>query len=243
MTHKQEQIEFGKLHTAIKRYCRTLADNPWDAEDLAQETWSKAIGKGRIDGHANPQALLMRIAKTTWVDRCRKRQTAEKFEKREQNSGRAALAPPSPHPAERVELEPAFQALLDHLTPTQRAVFLLKDVFDFSLAETAGKLDMTEGAVKAALHRARKALHNIRRELDADLLPATDCPPGKHAALPNGTGAPSPLLRRLVEAYLNGDVDGVIRFVTVRPIRSANGDRHRSGLQSGGVFMVQRAAA
>jgi DNA-directed RNA polymerase specialized sigma24 family protein len=38
----------------------------------------------------------------------------------------------------------AFLLALERLTPTQRAVLLLRDVFDYSVAETAEALDLTE---------------------------------------------------------------------------------------------------
>jgi RNA polymerase sigma factor (sigma-70 family) len=52
----------------------------------------------------------------------------------------------------------AFLIALEQLSPTQRAVLLLRDVFDYSVAETAGALDMTEANVKTTHHRARKAM-------------------------------------------------------------------------------------
>lgn len=63
-----------------------------------------------------------------------------------------------------------MHTLIQHMTPVQRAVFLLKDVYDFSLADIAEKLQMTPGAVKAALHRARRSLVDVRRDLEKDAI-------------------------------------------------------------------------
>jgi RNA polymerase sigma factor (sigma-70 family) len=52
----------------------------------------------------------------------------------------------------------AFLIALERLTPTQRAVLLLRDVFDYAVAETAAALDMSEANVKTTHHRARKAM-------------------------------------------------------------------------------------
>jgi len=57
----------------------------------------------------------------------------------------------------------AFLLALELLTPLQRAVLLLRDVLDLDLRETAAALDTSEGAVKAAHHRARKALESYDR--------------------------------------------------------------------------------
>jgi RNA polymerase sigma factor (sigma-70 family) len=52
----------------------------------------------------------------------------------------------------------AFLIALECLTPTQRGVLLLREVFDYSVAETADALDVTEANVKTTHHRARKAM-------------------------------------------------------------------------------------
>ncbi|HEV2985027.1 MAG TPA: sigma factor-like helix-turn-helix DNA-binding protein, partial [Vicinamibacterales bacterium] len=52
----------------------------------------------------------------------------------------------------------AFLIALETLTPTARAVLLLRDVFDYSVKETAGALDLSEANVKTTHHRARRAM-------------------------------------------------------------------------------------
>jgi len=52
----------------------------------------------------------------------------------------------------------AFLLALEALTPSQRAVLLLRDVFDYSVDETAAALQLSAANVKTTLHRARKAL-------------------------------------------------------------------------------------
>jgi RNA polymerase sigma factor (sigma-70 family) len=57
----------------------------------------------------------------------------------------------------------AFLLALEALTPTQRAVLLLRDVFDYSVRETADALDLTESNVKTTHHRARAAMSRYDR--------------------------------------------------------------------------------
>jgi RNA polymerase sigma-70 factor (ECF subfamily) len=77
-----------------------------------------------------------------------------------------AFDPPdeSGNPATRYDLlesvSYAFLLALEALTPTQRAVLLLRDVFDYSVNETAQALAMSEANVKTTLHRARKTMQS-----------------------------------------------------------------------------------
>jgi hypothetical protein len=57
----------------------------------------------------------------------------------------------------------AFLVALEALTPAQRGVLLMRDVFDCSVAETAALLEMSPANVKVTLHRARKALAAAQR--------------------------------------------------------------------------------
>src|SRR5690606_19334867 len=75
---------------------------------------------------------------------------------------------PPPLPAETRE---AMAALALRLPPKERAALLLKDVFDFSLEETAACLQASTGAVKAALHRAREKLSQPAPEIPATIPP------------------------------------------------------------------------
>ena len=52
----------------------------------------------------------------------------------------------------------AFLLALEALTPQQRAVLLLRDVYDYSIRETAQALRLTPSNVKTTLHRARQTL-------------------------------------------------------------------------------------
>jgi RNA polymerase sigma-70 factor (ECF subfamily) len=58
----------------------------------------------------------------------------------------------------------AFLLALEALTPSQRAVLLLRDVFDYSVREVAGALGMSEVNVKVTHHRARRAMAAYDRE-------------------------------------------------------------------------------
>jgi RNA polymerase sigma-70 factor (ECF subfamily) len=61
----------------------------------------------------------------------------------------------------------AFLLALEALTPSQRAVLLLRDVLDYSTNDTAEALDMTEANVKVVLLRARRKMKEYDKSRDA----------------------------------------------------------------------------
>ncbi|MCA0754316.1 RNA polymerase sigma factor [Paenibacillus sp. N4] len=193
---KEESAALARLHAAVFRYCLSITGSRWDAEDLAQDAWLKAVtlAKAAGCGHGNMEALLMRIAKTTWIDRTRRRKRYERIVRLEQ------VPEPSSGP-NAAQLEEMFHALLHHLSPLQRSVFLLRDVYGFSTADVSELLAVTQGAVKAALHRARAALSSVRAELEQ---PALEQPEDEQTKL---------WLRAIAAAYEKGDAVQLLRLV------------------------------
>lgn len=162
-----DESNLSPLREALQRYCLSLTRSRADAEDLAQDTWTKALAYGKFADSPNPEALLLRIAKNTWIDAVRRKASLGRVLERTlvltlsgsgQDSGQAPES-------SLTEIELAFHALIRHLSPLQRTVFLLRDVLGYPASEAAELLGTTEGAVKAALHRARQALDAVRREL------------------------------------------------------------------------------
>ena len=126
-----------------------------DAEDVVQETWLKWQGVDQAEVR-DPRAFLVRVVTRTALDQLR---TVAR--RREEYVGPWLPEPllTSPDVAEDVELadslSTAMLLVLETLTPTQRAVFLLHDVFDVGYAELAEAVGKTEAAVRQIAHRAR----------------------------------------------------------------------------------------
>lgn len=158
---RSEEKNMEQLQAVVQRYCLSLTRSRWDAEDLAQETWLKGMRAAINATHKNREALLLRIAKNTWIDQSRRRNQYARLLMQEKQVEAASNTG-------SLELEEALYALMKHLSPLQRTVFMLRDVLGFSAPETAKLLNSTAGAMKAALHRAREALHEVRRELQAE---------------------------------------------------------------------------
>ncbi|WP_067436515.1 RNA polymerase sigma-70 factor [Nocardioides jensenii] len=126
-----------------------------DAEDVVQEAWLKW---SRVDQSEvrDPRAFLVRVVTRAALDQLR---TASR--RREEYVGQWLPEPllTSPDIAEDVELADslsmAMLLVLETLTPTQRAVFVLHDVFDFGYGELAEAVGKSEAAVRQIASRAR----------------------------------------------------------------------------------------
>ncbi len=147
----------------LHAYCRALTGDVWDAEDLVQDVLMKAFAK-LADVHwdvTNPRAYVFRMASNLWIDRTRKKSESPTDD-----------LPESEAPAANDdETRAALRELAVNLPPRERAVILLKDVFDFSLADTATFLTSTVAAVKSALHRARTKLASAQSETPTHRVP------------------------------------------------------------------------
>lgn len=133
-----------------------------DADDVVQETFVRALDRPPADTDRPWRPWLATVAVNLSRDRLRAR-------KREAYDGPwlpspVATAPSPPDDAPdarygRIEsLTMAFLCALEALTPQQRAVLILRDVYDFSVRETAELMSSSEGNVKVIHHRARSAM-------------------------------------------------------------------------------------
>ena len=126
-----------------------------DAEDVVQEAWLRWTGVDRAEVR-DPRAYLVRIVTRKALDQLR---TVAR--RREDYVGPWLPEPllTSPDVAEDVELADslsmAMLLVLETLTPTQRAVFVLHDVFDLGYDELAEAVGKSPAAVRQIAHRAR----------------------------------------------------------------------------------------
>jgi len=147
----------ASLRPDLYGYCRRLAGNVWDAEDLVQDTLLRAFGRwgASYGGEVhNPRAYLLRAATNAWIDAVRRREA----EARALRESADPAADPAARPELATELRSAGALLLQRLSPQESAAVVLKEMFDMPLEEIAGLLATTPGAVKSALHRGRGRL-------------------------------------------------------------------------------------
>lgn len=130
-----------------------------DAEDVVQETWLRwaALPATEQREVRDTRAYLVRIATRLCLNRLR-----TLTRQREEYVGEWLPEPvlTSPDVAEDVELAEsvsiAMLAVLETLLPTERAVFVLREVFDVPYDEIAAAVDKSPAAVRQIATRARK---------------------------------------------------------------------------------------
>jgi RNA polymerase sigma-70 factor (ECF subfamily) len=135
-----------------------------DAEDVLQDAWLRYRGAD-IASIRSPRACATTIVTRLCLDRLKSaRATREEY-----------FGPWLPEPVLTSEIDSpidrlqraesvtlAFLVLLEKLSPEERAVFLLKDVFEYDHAEVAEMLGTTVENSRQLLHRAKARLAEVR---------------------------------------------------------------------------------
>jgi RNA polymerase sigma-70 factor (ECF subfamily) len=197
----------------LRVHCYRMLGSFTDAEDHVQETLLRAWrNRGSFEGRSTIRAWLYRIATNVCLD------TLRTHPERVVLVGDVGDPAPSeipwlqPYPdrlldedepaalvVARETIELAYLAMIQLLPANQRAVLILRDVLDFSAAETAELLDTSVASVTSALQRARATLKQHRSD---DWAPA-DEPSAQEREL----------LQRYVDAHARADSDAVVAMM------------------------------
>jgi RNA polymerase sigma-70 factor (ECF subfamily) len=173
-TRRGDASAFEEL---VRRYDRKLlrialnvTHNPDDAQEVVQDAFFKAYRNlDRFRADAKFSTWLFRITVNESLMKLRRYRGAQEqsIDNGEENNGSAAfdLTDWSPDPEAlygAAEFRQILIGSLQKLSPALRVVFVLRDMEDHSIAQTAELLNLTENAVKSRLSRARSGL---RQEL------------------------------------------------------------------------------
>ncbi len=185
-----------------------------DAEDVLQETWLRWAGVD-LGAVRDQRAYLVRITTRQALTRLRT------LRRRKESYVGPWLPEPlltAPDVAEDVELAEsvsmAMLLVLETLTPTERAVFVLRDVFDVPYDEIAEAVGKSPAAVRQIAHRARA--HVAARRPRGIISPAES----RHALQAFQRAAETGDLQRLLDilapdVVFLGDGGGVVQAVRV----------------------------
>jgi RNA polymerase sigma-70 factor (ECF subfamily) len=139
-----------------------------DAEDVVQETWLRWAAADRAEVR-DPRAYLVRIVTRQALNRIR-----TMARRREEYIGEWLPEPLSTSPEVTDDLElaesvsMAMLTVLQTLGPTERAVFVLHEVFGLPYDEIALAVDKTPAAVRQVAHRAREHVTARRPRAQVD---------------------------------------------------------------------------
>jgi RNA polymerase sigma-70 factor (ECF subfamily) len=183
----------GLLFSIAYRMLGTIAD----AEDMLQETfirWHQSADQNI----RSPRAFLVTIISRLCMNHLQSARV-----QREEYVGEwlpePLLTDPNSDPLKALKIDEslsmAFLVLLERLTPIERAVFLLHEVFNYKHTEIAEILGQSEANCRQVLRRARQHVGEVSRRFKASTQDNTD------------------LLDRFLQATRTGDMDGLLALL------------------------------
>ena len=180
-----------------------------EAEDVAQDAWLRWRGADQTV-IADPAAWLVRTATRLCLDRLR-------AEKTRRDAYRGPWLPEpliedlAEDPLERAEeVSVAFLLALERLSPLERAVFLLHDVFDANFSAVAETLGRSEAACRQLAVRARDHVRDTRPRFSV------------------GQEEAARLALAFMHAARNNDLDGLRRLLAEDAVLITDGGGKRS---------------
>jgi RNA polymerase sigma-70 factor (ECF subfamily) len=177
-----------------------------EAEDIVQEAFlrfHREAGKGTLI--ESPKAYLSAITTRLSIDHLRSARV-----RREHYVGTWLPEPlitddASLHAGTADSLSMAFLVLLETLTPVERAVFLLREIFDYGYDEIATVVDKSEENCRQIAVRARRQVEARKPRFEASRKRREE------------------LARRFFEAVVKGDTDGLVGLLAADVVAYGDG--------------------
>ena len=161
-------MPYEELRPLLFSIAYRMVSSVSDAEDIVQEAFLRAHAADvEIE---SPKAYLSAVVTRLSIDHLKSARV-----RREQYVGQwlpdPLLTDTAPDAAEQAEtadsLSMAFLVLLESLTPVERAVFLLREVFDYEYGEIAKIVDRSEDNCRQLYVRARRHIDDGRPRFEA----------------------------------------------------------------------------
>ncbi len=161
--------EFEELRPLLFAIAYRLLGSVSEAEDAVQETWLRYDASTTVP--RSTRAFLSAVVTRISIDELRSARV-----RREEYVGQwfpePLLTDPYEDPARSAELADSVSmaalVLLERLSPAERAVFVLHEVFGFNFREIASAVDRSEAACRQLAVRARRHMDEGRPRFEAD---------------------------------------------------------------------------
>jgi RNA polymerase sigma-70 factor (ECF subfamily) len=161
--------EFEELRPLLFAIAYRLLGSVSEAEDAVQETWLRFAASPTP--HTSTKAFLSAVVTRISIDVLRSARL-----RREEYVGQwlpePLLTDPYEDPARSAELADSVSMaallLLERLSPLERAVFVLREVFGFGFPEIASAVGRSEAACRQLAVRARRHMDAGRPRFEAD---------------------------------------------------------------------------
>ncbi len=192
----------GRLFSIAYRMLGSVAD----AEDILQEAFIR--WQAAKDEIRSPRGLLVTMVTRLCINHLESARV-----RREEYVGEWLPEPlvtdPKNDPSQVLRIDEslsmAFLVLLERLTPIERAVFLLREIFEYEYSEIATILEQTEANCRQILRRARQHVAEARPRFRAS-------PEERHN-----------LLERFLQATSRGDMDGLVDLLASDVVLHSDG--------------------
>lgn len=157
-----EADEFERQRSHLFALAYRMLGSASEAEDVVQDGWLRSSTAEAVDVRS-PRAYLMTVVTRLALDRLKSARA-----RRQQYIGPCRPEPvltdgrlaPEESVALAESLTLAFMVLLETLSPEERAVFVLREVLEYSYAEIASVLNGTEANCRQLFHRAKERLRS-----------------------------------------------------------------------------------
>ncbi|MBN6057368.1 RNA polymerase sigma-70 factor [Nonomuraea sp. RK-328] len=216
--------EFQELRPLLFSIAYRILGSVSEAEDAVQESWLRY--ESTPTEPASVKAFLSTTVSRIAIDVLRSARV-----RREEYAGRwfpePLLADPYEDPERSAELADSVSMaallLLERLSPLERAVFVLREVFGFGFGEVASAVGRSEAACRQLAVRARRHMDAGRARFEADRRERAE------------------LAGRFFDAFREGDVDG-LRELLAADVRMVGDSGGKAPLWGKGVFGAENVA-
>jgi len=165
------EILFARQSPALYQTALRLVGTPEEAEDVLQEGMLSAFRNlRRFEGRSQFSTWLTRIVINAALMRLRSRRARpavsldERLAEDDEMTFADQFPDTAPNPEQivaRRELEDLLRRNLKTLSPVLRSAFILREMEGFSTEEAAEELGISQGTLKARLHRAKRQLSRL----------------------------------------------------------------------------------